>query len=232
MRKARILIAHPQLERQRRLTFVAEQAASCAVRCLVNGYEALEAAQSWLPDLLILDLNLVGLDGLQVCYRLRAIPQFRETPIFVSLPPEAKSMRYRAYQVGADDLIDFPCDEMELSYRLRVHLRRCRLLPDPVVSSDGLFLDPNSQTATMDGKSWELTPSEYAILSLLVARSDQALSTETLLTEALGAPPQLGNPQVVHTHIRNLRRKLEPDPAHPQHLCFIRRGYQWFSSPS
>jgi DNA-binding response OmpR family regulator len=88
-------------------------------------------------------------------------------------------------------------------------------------------LDPTTQTASLAGKMLELTPSEYSILNLLVQNPDQVFSTESLLVEALGVAPQLGNPQVIHTHIRNLRRKLEPDPRNPTYIRFIRRGYQW-----
>ncbi|HBN09159.1 MAG TPA: hypothetical protein DD435_11110 [Cyanobacteria bacterium UBA8530] len=232
MRKARVLIAHKNLETQRLLGHAAKQAISSEARFLSNGFEVLDEAQNWLPDLLLLGGELVGLDGIQCCYRLHRIAQFSEVPILVVLEAPRIDDRYRAYHVGAEGIVDIPFDELELAYRLRIFLRRARaLFRAESVRCGELTLEPMTQQAFLGDKKLALTPSEFAILSTLVANPDQVVSTETLLVQALGAAPKLGNPQVIHTHIRNLRRKIEKDPANPEVLRYVRRGYQWTSLP-
>ncbi|HEY9765514.1 MAG TPA: response regulator transcription factor [Chroococcales cyanobacterium] len=232
MRKARVLIAHKDLEFQRLLGYAAKQATSSEILFLSNGFEVLELAQRWLPDLLLLGGELLGLDGIQCCYRLRRIAQFSDVPILVVLEAPRRDDRYRAYHVGAEGIVDVPFDELELVYRIRIFLRHARKLfhPESVCCGE-LTLDPATHQAFLGTRKLELTPSEFAILSTLASNPDRVISAETLLVKALGAAPKLGNPQVIHTHIRNLRRKIEKDPANPEVLRYVRRGYQWTSLP-
>lgn len=225
MRPVRVLIAHSDLGLQRKFEYLCQKAAPCESRCFSKGHQAIDAAMEWLPDLMILGSKLVGMDGLPLCYRLRRIRQFSLTPILMALGQTEREAKYQAYQAGVDDVVLVPLDELEFIYRLKIHLRRHHL--DETIQCGEFSLNPVSEKVLAAGRELDLTPSEFAILSLLVQNPERIFSTEDLLVEALGSPPQLGNPQVIHTHVRNLRRKLEPDPRHPIYICHIRRGYQW-----
>lgn len=226
MRKARILIAHPDKRIQGRFQEVVDATRVSESRCLSGGREVLEIAQAWLPDLLILGASMPDLDGFEVCARLRNLPPFSEVPLLLALSDGGTEERYRAYRAGADEILDLPFDPTELAFRLMVHFRRRRIIPSEV-RGPGILLDPRILTAYQEGGKSELTPSEYAILSLLVQRTGTLVGIDTILVEALGALPRMGNPQLVHTHIRNLRRKLESDPTASQHLQTGRNGYYW-----
>lgn len=226
MKKLKLLVATADLPLQRLITYLAGKVGSMEVVAAGFGAEALRRAEATLPDALVLDAALPGGDGLALTRRLRAIACFLDTPIFL-LVDEADS-KYQAFQVGATDVMVKPLDQLEFQYRLKVHLRaRLRASEAEVVSAGSLELDPASGAARVRGQSVPLTPSEFAILRFLVARPEQAVSTESLLVEALGEPRQLGNPQVIHTHVRNLRRKLEAEPAEPVLIRSSRRGYSF-----
>lgn len=225
MRPVRVLIAHSDLGLQRKFEYLCQKAAPCESRCFSKGHQALDTAMEWLPDLIIVGHKLVGLEGLQLCYRVRRIRQFAQTPLLMALGQAEREAKYQAYQAGVDDVVTLPLDDLEFVYRLKIHLRRHRI--DQTIQCGDFSINPESEKVSRDGQDLELTPSEFSILSLLLQNPERIFSTEDLLVEALGSPPQLGNPQVIHTHVRNLRRKLEPDPRHPIYICHIHRGYQW-----
>lgn len=227
MKKPRILIASADQSLKRLLAYVVGRIGPSEIEGAVSGPEALRKAEATLPDLLVLDVALPGIDGLSLCRRLRAIAPFLDTPILIL--SDQSERKYQAFQAGASDVMVKPLDQLEFQYRLKVHLRsRLRTLETaPAVVAGSLRLEPASHLATLHGNDVALTPSEFAILSFLAARPQQPVTTEALLVDALGEHRQLGNPQVIHTHIRNLRRKLEPNPQDPTYILSSKQGYRF-----
>lgn len=229
MRKAQVLLSHPNREIQELVRHVVENTVSSDVHCAIDGAQALDIAHSVLPDLIIIGQNLSEIDGCELCARLRMLAPFSEVPILMIMDSDNRNDRYRSYRSGVDEIIDLPFDQVELELRLKVHFRRRRIIP-AAVRGPGITLDPRLLTAWQDNRRVELTPSEYAILSLLVQRCGTLVPVDSILVEALGSAPRVGNPQVVHTHIRNIRRKIESDPTFPQRLQSCRSGYWWGDS--
>lgn len=227
MKKLKLLVATADLPLQRLIAFLAAKVGTIEILTATSGAEALRRAEASLPDALVLDASLPGVDGLTLTRRLRTIAPFLDTPVFLLI--DRADSKYQAFQVGATDVMVKPLDQLEFQYRLKVHLRaRLRgLESSDVVEAGPLRLEPGSHTANLRGQAVSLTPSEFAILSYLAARPEQSVSTENLLVEALGEKRQLGNPQVIHTHIKNLRRKLEAEPTRPTLILSSRRGYSF-----
>lgn len=225
MKKPSILIATADADLKRLLSFLVQKLGGTEQLSATSFSEALRKAEASLPAIVLVDAALPGYDGLTLCRRLRTIAAFLDTPIFfLGDRPEVK---YQAFHAGATDVMLKPLDQLEFQYRLKVHLRARQrgMASTEAFEAGALKLESASHTATLRGHAVPLTPSEFAILSFLAGRPEQAVTTESLLVEALGEPRQLGNPQVVHTHIRNLRRKLEPVPTQPTLILSSRRGY-------
>lgn len=222
MKKPRLLLATTDHELKRLLTFLCSKVGAEPLAAS-SGPEALRKAESLLPELIVLDA--MSGDGFAVCRRLRGIAAFLDTPILLLV--ERAEAKYQAFQAGATDVMQKPLDQLEFQYRLQVQMRARtrRLEVAPVISAGRLTLDPTGAVAALGDQSVQLTPSEFAILSFLAARPAAAVSTEELLVGALGEPAQLGNPQVVHTHMRNLRKKIASLPAEPPLISSSRRGY-------
>ncbi len=235
MRKAKILVVQGDPELGRLLNFWLAKVGPVSISLSSSGSEGFRLAQELLPDLMVIDAELAGMDGLLLVRRLRAIATFLDTPIVVLV--RTTSQKYQAFEVGANDVLTKPIDALEFQYRLQAHLRprfrRLAAQSEPVEAGQAelkLKLDPRTHTVELGEAKAELTPSEYAILCYLAAHPETPATTQTLLVEALGMAPGLGNPQLVHTHIRNLRRKLEKTPSKPELLQFARRGY-WLKLP-
>lgn len=230
MRKAKILVLESDPELGRQMSYWLPKAGPVAVTLTRSTPDAFRLAQEQLPDLILADVAHAPQEALQLLRNLRAIAAFLDTPLLALVAPGPQ--KYQAFEAGANDVLTKPLDVLELQYRLQAHLRpRFRKLAseqEPVEAGRAerpLRLDPRKQTVTLDQAPIALTPSEFAILCYLAAHPGTPASTETLLVEALGMPPRLGNPQLVHTHVRNLRRKLEKTPSKPELLVFARRGY-------
>jgi len=204
------------------LTFLIEQEGGKVVT-VESGADPLRKVEAATPDVIVLDGSA---DTLVLCRRIRAIAPFVDTPVIVLA--ERNETKYQAFQAGATDVMTRPLDQLEFQYRLRVHLKAWRrmAMDQEAIAAGPLTLQPATLTAEVRGHSVALTPSEFTILRFLASHPGRPVSTEELLVEALGEPRTLGNPQVIHTHIRNLRRKLEADPAKPQLICSSRLGYR------
>jgi two-component system response regulator BaeR len=164
-----------------------------------HGTEALAAARRQPPDLMVLDLMLPGMDGLVVC---REVRQFSSLPIIMVTARSEEVDRLLGLEIGADDYLCKPFSPRELVARIRAILRRS--LPQP---SQGLILDAGRQTATMQGKRLNLTPTEYRLLALFMAHHGQVFSRARLLDEANPDNLDVAD-RVIDSHIKNLRRKL------------------------
>ena len=190
-----------------------------------TGPEAFDLALDWLPDLVVTATDLPGFDGLQLCHRLRAIAPLQDTPI-VAVGPRDQARKYQAFFVGVNDYIELPFDGVELAYRLKAPLRgKLRREETAPISCGALGLEPATRVARLGAREAVLTPSEFAVLRLLASQPGVPFPAERLLSEGLNRPARLGNPQLIHTHIRNLRKKLEEDPADPKLLLRHPAGY-------
>ncbi|MBM3266489.1 MAG: response regulator transcription factor [Candidatus Sericytochromatia bacterium] len=168
--------------------------------------------------------------GIELC---RALLDARsggpEVPVIVIGGPEASpEERCRCFECGVWDFMPRPVDHEELVWRLRAHLQGAMAASPArdVVQAGGMQLDTRNHTVSLGGDPVMLTPNECAILHKLLEAPGRAFDVETLLVDALGYPPRLGNPEIVRTHVRNLRQKLEDDPREPKLIVNLPRiGY-------
>ncbi len=178
-----------------------------------DGPTGLAAARRESPDLVLLDLLLPGMDGREVCRRLRAESA---VPIIMLTALAEESDQIVGLELGADDYITKPFSPNVLVARVRAALRRARgesAAAGPLRAGD-LQIDPTAHTVTQDGRPVHLTPNEFKLLVVLVRHAGQTLSREQLLDELHGAALG-GIDRSVDSHIKNLRRKLERDPERP-----------------
>lgn len=165
--------------------------------------------------------------GHALCRSIRSDGRFRHLPILWVVRESSPLDLYEAFNVGVSDYVASPTDPLEVILRLRTLLRRAaRREPARRLALGETILDLDAHEVQAGERHATLTPRETAILRHLAARQGQPSTTEELLVEALGYPPRQGNPEVVRTHVRHLREKLETDPAHPVFLVNVPRvGY-------
>ena len=180
-----------------------------------DGQSALSAVFADRPDLVILDLGLPDLDGIQVTRLLR---EWTHIPIIILSVRGQEADKIAALDAGADDYVTKPFGAGELLARMRVALRRAgQSSGEPVFTSDDLTVDLARRLVMMAGREVQLTPTEYDLLRVLVMNAGKVLTHRQLLRELWG----LGYEQETHmlrVNISNLRRKLEPDPTRPHYI--------------
>lgn len=196
-----------------------------------RGVEALRLARERLPDLIVLDIRMPGLDGIEVCRQLRASPGLSRMPVlFLSAKSEVAD-RLEGFEAGADDYITKPFDLRELELRVKALLRRTRpgeAAPGEVRAA-GMVLNCTSFELSTAERTVLLTPVEFDLVLFLMRHPGQVFSAAHLLQEVWGYPPGMGTTDLVRVHIKNVRDKIEPDPARPRYLRNIpRRGYAVF----
>lgn len=199
-----------------------------------DGISALEKAREIQPDLILLDVMLPGLDGFEVCRRLR---ESLDAPIIMLTARTETSDKVLALEWGADDYVTKPFDLRELQARIKAHLRREKRLREedaedlqaassPLVLGD-LTIDWARREVFRAGVKVELKPREFELLAFLVRHRGMVLSRELILERVWGWD-FVGNTRTVDVHIRWLREKIEDDPAHPQRLITVRgMGYRF-----
>ncbi|HEY8585063.1 MAG TPA: response regulator transcription factor [Capillimicrobium sp.] len=202
-----------------------------AVRTAASGSEGLAAVREFAPDLVVLDLTLPDLDGVEVCRRLRAISD----AYVVMLSARSEEVdKLAGLSVGADDYVTKPFSPREVVARLRAMLRRPRAgaaasgpAGDRVVHRVGaLEVDELAHEARVEGREVALTRIEFAILATLAGAPNVAFSRDQLMERVWG-PGWFGDPHVVDVHVSKLRRKLEPEPAAPRYVRTVRGvGYR------
>jgi len=194
-----------------------------------NGQEALRLVDEKTPDLLVLDVMMPGIDGLEVTRRLR---RNSSLPIIILSAKGETSDRVSGLDVGADDYLAKPFEPSELLARVRSVLRRAEAFtfgePQNQLSVGGFRMDPVNNTVTVpDGRVIELTPIEFRLLHYLVRNNGRVLSHEQLLNTVWGYDYE-GYSNQVAVYIRRLRTKLEPDPDNPRYLITTRGiGYKF-----
>ena len=177
-----------------------------------DGRSALQAVDERMPDVVLLDLGLPDLDGVAVLRRLRA---FTQVPVIVVSARTGSDDKVEALDLGADDFITKPFVIEELLARIRATTRRVGLEePAPLVEVDGLALDLGDSRALRDGVEVHLTPTEWAIVEVLVRRRGRLVRQAELL-HAVWGPAYDRQTNYLRVHLAGIRRKLERDPAHP-----------------
>jgi two-component system response regulator ResD len=183
-----------------------------------DGPSGLASYERVAPDLIILDLMLPGMDGYEVCKRIRAQGH---TPILMLTARRSEDDRVMGLDLGADDYLTKPFSPRELVSRVRAILRRASLQgtePEPArLEYPGLTIIPAARRVEVDGRAVELTAKEFDALLTLARAPDQVMARETLLSKVWGFD-YLGDSRTVDVHIGTLRKKVERDPAHPRFI--------------
>lgn len=180
-----------------------------------NGHAGLASAAAFRPDVILLDLGLQDLDGIEVITRIR---EWSQVPIIVLSVRDRENDKVAALDAGADDYLTKPFGVGELLARIRAALRRSlQEIPEPLFVSAGLQMDLSSRRVSVNGADISLTPTEYDILRLLVVHAGKVLTHRQILKQVWGNA-YLEQPHLLRVNISNLRRKLEADPSRPQHI--------------
>jgi two-component system, OmpR family, KDP operon response regulator KdpE len=180
------------------------RAAGLSVCATQTAEEALTQAALDVPDLAIIEIELVDSSGAEVCRRLR---EWSSIPLIVVSHVTDEERIVDAFAAGADDYVTKPLRPRELVARLEAHLRRAASRDEPLVVSGGVCVDLAAQIVRRDGREIRLTRTEYKLLSTLVRNRGQLLTHDALLRQAWGAA-HAEDRQTLRTHIANLRRKL------------------------
>ncbi|MBI5296454.1 MAG: response regulator transcription factor [Chloroflexi bacterium] len=180
-----------------------------------SGQEALNAVIADRPDIIILDLGLPDIDGIEVTRQLR---EWSQIPIIILSVREAEQDKIAALDAGADDYLTKPFGTGELMARMRVALRRLTSKPDePILQVGGLHMDISRRIVSVDGDQITLTPTEYEILRLLMQNAGKVITHHHLLRQVWGTAYE-SEMHILRVNISNLRRKIEPDPARPTYI--------------
>lgn len=225
---ARILVAEDEPSLRKLLEVILGKE-GYEVTTVSNGEEAWEAIQVRVPDLLLTDIMMARMDGMELCRRVRAHNECAHMPILMLTAKDEQLDKYQGFREGADDYMTKPFDPVELVFRIQAHLRRVSASLKPagdLMKIGKLELDRRNYQARVDGREIQLTKSEFSILGHLMNHADEVVSAEQLLVEALAYPPRVGNSEIVRTHIRNIRQKIEHDPGNPEIILTVaRHGY-------
>ena len=181
-----------------------------------SGGEGLQSVPIVRPDLIILDLGLPDVDGIEVT---RALREWTQTPIMILSVREQESDKIAALDAGADDYLTKPFGIGELRARMRVALRRAYALNTGVVFTAGdLEVDLVRRIVRLNGKKVQLTPTEYDLLKVLIRHVDKVLTHRQIIREVWGGACYEDEMHLLRVNVSNLRRKLEVDPARPRHI--------------
>jgi DNA-binding response OmpR family regulator len=202
-----------------------------------DGAAGLERARGSRPDLLILDLMLPRLDGFRLLQTLRE--EDRATPVLILTARGEESDKVRGLKLGADDYVTKPFGVLELLARVEALLRRGRPRSSGVPAMRAgaarfgdVVVDPAARTVMRGGRLVELTPKEFELLIALLARGGAVATRADLMREVWGYSDDAVS-RTIDTHIGELRRKLEADPASPRHILTARKvGYRLDTKPS
>lgn len=187
------------------------------VSTATDGEQALELARSEVFDLILLDVMMPKLDGMEACRRIR---EFSTVPIMMLTAKSEDADKLMGFESGADDYLTKPFNILELKARVRALLRRAsgtRRETSETLTQGRIMLDLRSRMAQIEGKPVELTAKEYDLLALLMQNPRRVYSRESLMNIVWGYT-YAGDPRTVDVHIRRLREKLEENPAKPVYI--------------
>jgi len=182
---------------------------------VANGQEALAGVVAHRPDLIVLDLGLPDMDGIEVTRLLR---EWTQIPIIIVTVQEQEAAKIAALDAGADDYVTKPFGMGELLARMRVALRRAASpAAEPVFTSGELTVDLTRRLVTVGDREVQVTPTEYDLLRTLVAHAGKVLTHRQLLRQVWGVGYE-GEAHLLRVNMSNLRHKLEPDAARPSYI--------------
>jgi DNA-binding response OmpR family regulator len=194
-----------------------------------NGPLGLRLAYNEKPDLVLLDVMLPGMDGWEICARLR---ELTDLPIIMLTAKTTEQDKLRGFRIGVDDYITKPFSFAELVARIQAVLGRVRSehKDNGYVAYGEIVLDMNKFQATLNGKTLDLTPKEFRLLEVLVRRKGKVASDKELMHEVWGQ--HSNDPALVRRYILLLRKKLETDPSNPMWILTVRGfGYRLGTAP-
>jgi DNA-binding response OmpR family regulator len=223
----RLLLVDDDALMRRSLAFNLERA-GYSVSTASSAEDGLAIVQSDRPDLVVLDIGLPGMDGLEA---LRQLRDQMGVPVILLTARRRELDEVLGLELGADDYITKPFDLDVLVAHIKAVLRRAgqasvSSAPETVQAGD-LRIDPGEHTAQLDGRALELSPREFGLLYQLALNAGKLVTTDDLISRVWGAEFQ-GQPQAVYVHIRWLREKIEADPEHPRRILTVRGlGYKY-----
>ncbi len=214
----RILVVDDDKEIVRLVRAYLEQA-GYRVFVAYDGEMALHTIRTERPDLVVLDLMLPGRDGWDITRIVRADPTLPDIPIIMLTARVEDTDRIIGLELGADDYITKPFNPREVVARARAVLRRTagEFAPPQIVQIGRLLLDLDRHEVQMDGRPVELTPTEFELLRVLMQNAGHAFTRSELIEKGLGYTYE-GLERTVDSHVKNLRRKIEPDPKKPSYV--------------
>lgn len=189
------------------------------VSCAYDGEEALEAAKKTEYDIILLDLMLPKLSGLEVCQQIR---EFSNVPIIMLTAKSEDMDKIMGLEYGADDYVTKPFNILELKARIKAILRRTTVagndsVPQKTLEINGLKMDADSRRVFVEGREINLTAKEFDVLELLMQNPNRVYSRENLLNLVWGYEYP-GDVRTVDVHIRRLREKIETNPSDPKYV--------------
>jgi DNA-binding response OmpR family regulator len=198
------------------------------VRTVHDGRDAVALVGTWLPDLVILDLMLPGMDGFEVLRHIRA--RSADLPVIILSARGEEQDKIRGFRLDADQYVTKPFGLLELLERVHALLRRSARGQSPrtgAIAFGAIVVDPGARTVTRDGHAVALSPKAFDLLLALVGREGRVATRMELLREVWGYGPLVLS-RTVDSHVAELRRKLEHDPADPRHVVTVHRvGYRF-----
>lgn len=200
-----------------------------------SGIEGLQLARRHRPDLFILDIMMPGVDGYQVCRQIRGDPLLQEVPVLFLTAKAKDEDKIEGFRAGGDDYLVKPFNMQELELRVKAILRRVG--PEKVeeatvneVVVGNVVLDCRTFKVTTPYQTILLTNVQFDLLYHLMSHADQVFNSQQLLQDVWDYPRDTGSPELVRAHIKNLREKIEPQPADPIYIKTIQgHGYSFSS---
>ena len=195
----------------------------------VTGVGGVEAARTHSPDLVLLDLMLPEMSGLDVCRQIRG---FTDIPIIMLTAKDSEADKVAGLELGADDYVTKPFSTRELIARIRAQLRRSARSgvlaePNEILRGGPIELDIDAHQTRVNGEEVELRPKEFELLESLMRRKNRLAPRHTLIDEVWG-PSYFGDTKTLDVHIKRLRQKLESDSSRPRHIVTVRGlGYKF-----
>jgi two-component system response regulator RegX3 len=200
-----------------------------AVTIAGDGQQALDVFRAERPAIVVLDLMLPSLSGLDVCRSIRAESR---VPIVILTAKDAEADKVAGLELGADDYVTKPFSMRELVSRVRAHLRRAGMAQTPPPEAGRLLggpiqMDPERHEAFVRGEPIQLTPKEFELLEAFISRKGRLLTRQYLIDEVWG-PDYFGDTKTLDVHVKRLRQKVEEDPHEPRHILTVRGlGYKF-----
>lgn len=199
-----------------------------AAEGFADGAAFWQALQKTQPELVVLDVMLPEIDGIELLRRMKADAALREIPVIMATAKGAEYDKIQGLDLGADDYLAKPFGVMELVSRVKAVLRRCRPQPVAVLRCGGLVVDEQEHTVTADGVRVVLTYKEYQLLRLFLSHPGTAFTRDQLMEQVWGMD-FYGESRTVDMHIRTLRQKLG---TYGEHIETVRSvGYRWRAQP-